>query len=183
MLYYILRPVAVFILIGNVIFTLTATLIVVLRCIAKSGILSLCLALAIPTLGFSKNVPEKPTRTHLKGIPAVVSKAKLPRGNHTASWYAKYGDDTDPWIHARTANGEAFDENAQTAASWIYPLGSIVRVTNKMNGKTVIVRINDRGPSKRLLKKGRTIDLSKGAFSKIADLKLGIIPIKTELIK
>jgi rare lipoprotein A len=96
----------------------------------------------------------------------------------TASWYGTTGDTTDPWKHTTTANGEHFNENALTAASWKYPLGSYVKVTNLRNHKSVIVRINDRGPGKHLYKKGRIIDLTRGSFQKIADLNDGVIKVK-----
>ena len=59
----------------------------------------------------------------------------------------------------RTASGERFDPGAMTAAHRTLPFGTKVRVTNSRNGRSVIVRINDRGP----FVKGRSIDLSSGA--------------------
>jgi rare lipoprotein A len=67
-----------------------------------------------------------------------------------ASWYA---------LTSRTASGERMNPAALTAAHRSLPFGTKVRVTNKRNGKSVIVRINDRGPFIR----GRIIDLSKAA--------------------
>lgn len=98
----------------------------------------------------------------------------------TASWYGIDDSTTDRWL---TASGMPFDENAMTAASYKYPLGSLVKVTNKANGGSVIVLINDRGPARRFRAKGRVIDLSRGAFKQIADLKTGIINVKVEKIK
>ena len=70
-----------------------------------------------------------------------------------ASWYG-------PNFHGgRTANGEIFDENALTAAHRTLPLPVNVRVTNLDNGKSIILRVNDRGP----YAKGRIIDVSKAA--------------------
>lgn len=93
-----------------------------------------------------------------------------------ASWYStetcKINRDPDcPMANGQSlyeaeANGELF------AASWFYPLGSFVRVTNLENKKSVIVRITDRGPAKRL---NRVIDLSKTAFKKIGNTKAGIL--------
>lgn len=78
-----------------------------------------------------------------------------PASASTASWYG-------PGFHGkRTASGEIFNQNALTAAHKTLPFGTKVRVTHK--GKSVIVRINDRGPFTR----GRTIDLSKAAARKI----------------
>lgn len=81
-----------------------------------------------------------------------------------------------------TASGEHFDENALTAAMWGVPFGTRVKVTNLENNMSIIVTINDRGPSKKLVRRGRVIDLSRGAFEKIADLKEGVIKIKVEVI-
>jgi rare lipoprotein A len=81
-----------------------------------------------------------------------------------------------------TASGEKFNHNDLTAAMWGVKFGTLVKVTNLDNGKSVIVRVNDRGPSKKLVKKGRIIDLSKGAFSKIASLKRGVVRVKVEVL-
>lgn len=97
---------------------------------------------------------------------------------YTASWYGVTGDTTDPWKHTLTASGQRFNENALTAASWKYPLGTRVRVTNMANGRSVVVLINDRGPGKHLYRKGRVIDLSRGSFEWIANLKSGVINVK-----
>ena len=80
----------------------------------------------------------------------------------------------------KTASGEKFDMNGLTAASNIYPLGTYVKVTNVKNDKSVIVKINDRGG---FSKYGRLLDMSKGAFSKIASVKQGIITVLIEVIK
>lgn len=80
-----------------------------------------------------------------------------------ASWYG-------PGFHGRkTANGEKFNMGAMTAAHKSMPFGTKLRVTNKRNGKTVVVRINDRGPFTR----GRMLDLSKAAASQIGMIKTG----------
>jgi rare lipoprotein A len=82
------------------------------------------------------------------------------RGNQVgkASWYG-------PGFHGKkTASGERFDENALTAAHPRLPLGTKVRVTHLGNGKTVEVRINDRGPHGG----GRIIDLSRAAAHRLA---------------
>jgi rare lipoprotein A len=59
------------------------------------------------------------------------------------------------------------------------PFGTIVKVTNKKNSKSVIVKINDRGPFVR----GRIVDLSGSAFSSIANLDAGVIEVKIEVIR
>lgn len=74
----------------------------------------------------------------------------------------------------RTASGETFDMNSFTAAHKTLPFGTIVEVTNLSNGKTVEVKINDRGP----FGAGRVIDLSSAAFEQLASLGTGIINVQ-----
>jgi len=82
-------------------------------------------------------------------------------------------------LNEYTASGERFNPSAMTAAMWDVPFGTRMKVTNVKNGKFVVVKINDRGPSRRL---NRVIDLSRGAFSKIADLDEGLIQVKLERV-
>jgi rare lipoprotein A len=77
-----------------------------------------------------------------------------------------------------TANGERFDQMALTAAHRSLPFGSIIRVTNRVNYKSVIVRINDRGP----FNKKRIIDLSKGAAIQIGLDDIGVGEVVLECI-
>lgn len=78
----------------------------------------------------------------------------------------------------KTASGEIFDMNKMTcAAIKEYPLGSKLKVTNIRNNKSVIVRVNDRGAFRKY---GRTLDLSRGAFDKIANLDRGVIKVSIE---
>ncbi len=79
----------------------------------------------------------------------------------------------------RTASGEKFNNNAMTAAHKSLPFGSKVQVTNVRNGKSVVVRINDRGPYVR----GRIIDLSKAAAKKIGIGHAGTVRVKLEVVK
>jgi rare lipoprotein A len=79
-------------------------------------------------------------------------------------------------VGGRTANGEAFSPEKLTAAHRTLPFGTMVRVTNLRNGRTVIVRINDRGP----FTKGRVIDLTPAAarelqFSGLAPVTLDVV--------
>ena len=83
------------------------------------------------------------------------------------------------WHGKKTANGEIFNENSLTAAHKTLPFGTKVKVTNLDNGKSVVVRINNRGP----YSKGRVIDLSKVAFSKIASTSKGVTRVKLEVAK
>jgi len=78
----------------------------------------------------------------------------------------------------KTASGERFDQSANTAAHKKLPFGTKVKVTNVKNGKSVIVRINDRGPFVR----GRIIDLSRSAFSSIGNTSTGVIDVKIKVV-
>lgn len=75
------------------------------------------------------------------------------------------------------ANGKVFNENALTCACRLYPLGTMLKITNIENGKSVIVKVTDR-IGKRFAKS--RIDLSKKAFQNIASLKKGLIKISVE---
>lgn len=82
-------------------------------------------------------------------------------------------------FHGRkTANGERFDQGKLTAAHRSLPFGTRVKVTNTQNGKTVVVRVNDRGP----FVKGRIIDLSSSAFKSIASLNAGVVPVRIQVM-
>jgi peptidoglycan lytic transglycosylase len=74
----------------------------------------------------------------------------------------------------RTANGERYDPDELTAASKTLPLGSLVEVTNPATGKSVMVRINDRGPHVR----GRSLDLSKRAAEELGITSRGVARLK-----
>jgi len=76
----------------------------------------------------------------------------------------------------KTASGERFDQHALTAAHRSLPFGSRVRVTNLRNDKSVVVRINDRGPYAR----GRIIDLSQQAAGRLDMLRAGVVPVRVE---
>ena len=90
----------------------------------------------------------------------------------TASWYG-------PGFHGnRTSSGEIYDQNDLTAAHPTLPLGTRVVVTNLQNGRSVDVRINDRGP----FVKGRTIDLSYAAARSIGMLGPGTAPVRIEVL-
>ena len=91
----------------------------------------------------------------------------------SASWYG-------PGLHGRrTAAGEVFDQNGLTAAHRRLPLGTRVRVTNLTNGRSVDVRINDRGPFAR----GRTIDLSYGAARALRLVGRGTAPVRIQVLR
>ncbi|MFV9682641.1 septal ring lytic transglycosylase RlpA family protein [Pseudomonas sp. NY15367] len=78
----------------------------------------------------------------------------------------------------RTASGERFDQNALTAAHRTLPFGTRVRVTNLNNERSVILRINDRGPFVR----GRVIDVSHAAAVRLDMLRAGVVPVRVEAL-
>ncbi|RJL34683.1 septal ring lytic transglycosylase RlpA family protein [Bailinhaonella thermotolerans] len=132
---------------------------------------------ATPTAAPSPSATAEP-KTEPKAAPkpkAVVKPKKkkttrvLSSGSCQASFY---------WEGQMTANGERFNPSALTAAHKTLPFNSRVRVTNPSNGKSVVVRINDRGP----FISGRCLDLSRAAFTKIGDPGAGVMPVKYEVL-
>jgi rare lipoprotein A len=84
------------------------------------------------------------------------------------------------------ANGQKFNPDKLTAASWFYPLGTRVRVTvnsSNFESRSVLVTITDRGPAKRLVKQGRVIDLGRAAFQKLAHPDLGLVEVVVEPVE
>jgi rare lipoprotein A len=91
-----------------------------------------------------------------------------------ASWYGGS-------LHGGpTASGERFNKNAMTAAHRTLPMQTRVRVTNKRNGRSVVVRINDRGP---FGKKTRIIDVSEAAARQLGMIEAGVVPVRLEVVK
>lgn len=89
-----------------------------------------------------------------------------------ASWYG-------PSFHGKlTSNGETYNMHSMTAAHKTLPMNTIVRATNQNNNRSVIVRINDRGP----FVESRIIDLSKKAANELDMIKTGTAPIKLEIL-
>ena len=115
-----------------------------------------------------------PARQH-KPKPATKSthaKRARPYQVGTASWYGSYFDGKE------TASGEPFDMYDLTAAHPTLPLGTFVKVTNLRNGKSVVVRVNDRGP----VVEGRIIDLSYQAACVLHLEHQGIQEVRLDLV-
>lgn len=111
----------------------------------------------IPRPKLPKEISLGPVRISLNGL---------------ASWYG-------PGFHGRrSASGERFNQNALTAAHRSLPFGTKVRVTNKRNGRSIVVRINDRGPHVR----GRIIDLSAAAARTLGVMQSGVAPVRVEVL-
>ena len=109
-----------------------------------------------------------------------VSAAPSIRYNRSgkASWYSRHS----PGVNKRTANNEIFDDQDLTCAIWGVSFNRHIRVTNTNNGKSIIVRVNDRGPHPRFVREGRIIDLTEQAFSRLGATKNGLIPVEIEFL-
>jgi rare lipoprotein A len=112
----------------------------------------------------------------------IAYAAEIPPATGTATYYTIASCLKESGQY-RMANGSLLDDEKYTAASWFFSFGDKVKVINRSNGKFVIVTITDRGPAKRLVRRGKIIDLSKAAFQALADLRQGVIPVKVEKIK
>jgi rare lipoprotein A len=123
-----------------------------------SGLVTGCAALLVASA-----TGQAPAFTD--GLPAWSEQGRV-------SWYG-------PGFHGRTtANGEVFDKNALTMAHRSLAFGSEVRVTNLANGRSVIVRVNDRGPYVR----GRIADLSRAAAQELGFVDDGVVAARIELL-
>ena len=89
-----------------------------------------------------------------------------------ASYYSK------KWTGRRTASGHRIHHDSMTCAHRTYPYGTLLKVTNKKNGRQVVVRVTDRGPFGR----GRIVDLSWGAAKAIGMLAAGVVPVTVERV-
>lgn len=123
---------------------------------------TIALALAIlPVLA-----TDGPAQAQRAEVPVYVQKG-------VASWYG-------PGFHGRrTASGDRFNQHELTAAHKHLPLGTRATVTNLRNGRTVEVKINDRGPYVR----GRIIDLSREAAERLGMRQSGVTPVRVEVIE
>lgn len=126
----------------------------------KSVIRVTLASLVAASLAFSPGLAMAGGKTHHRVI------------SGTASWYG-------PGFNGRrTANGERYNMHALTAAHKTLPFGTKVKVTNRRTGKSVIVRINDRGPYVR----SRVIDLSRTAARDIGLIATGTAPVTLEVL-
>jgi rare lipoprotein A len=141
----------------------------------------------VPTVPLSRELPPTPATSIMTPTPALESRrpgllnfkrveSSLAKLKHVSSGLATwYGQVLD---NHRTASGERFDCTKLTAASNTLPFGTRVKVTNLKNGRSVVVRINDRG----LLDPGHVIDISSAAAERIGLLKMGIAPVHLDVL-
>jgi rare lipoprotein A (peptidoglycan hydrolase) len=134
--------------------------------IAALGLTALCLSACVSP---SPDVQPSPLASPV----TPVEEEKLPRFAQTglASWYMRTAKMT------RTANGEKLGADKMTAAHRSLPMDTIVRVTNLQNGRSIHVRINDRGP----FVGGRVIDLSRDAAARLGMKDDGVAPVRLEV--
>lgn len=121
------------------------------------------------TLIIEEKIEEGPKKYSIEDYEVVEGTRQVGQ----ATYYAKkfHGN--------RTTSGERFSLYEYTAAHRTLPFGTLVKVTNRANGKSVIVRINDRGP----FSKGRILDLSPVAFEEIGSLKTGVLNVTLEVVE
>jgi rare lipoprotein A len=105
-------------------------------------------------------------KTNYRNVPVVDTAV-----GH-ASFYS------DKFIGKKTASGEIFSQDKLTCAHNTYPLGSKVRVTNLKNGKTIVLKVNDRLHHRN----PRLVDLTRAGATKLGFHKSGIVKVKVELI-
>jgi len=138
------------------------------------------ISLVLVTVGFiswtdssaSENVGAEKISVSKDAKPNVSNVNFEEIGTMVASWYG-------PGFHGRlTANGETYNQMALTAAHKELPFGTFLRITNQKNGKSAVVRINDRGP----YIEGRDLDLSKGTAIALGMVQRGVIKVKVEEI-
>jgi rare lipoprotein A len=108
---------------------------------------------------------------------ALSSRAAVPEQEGYATYLAR------SFHGKRSASGETFDERRLVAAHRTLPFGSVVRVTNVQNGRSVTVRIVDRGPYGQNYREGTIIDLSRAAARRLRMLRDGQVPARVEVLK
>ena len=132
-------------------------------------------ALLLATASLSQAQPASaPAATASSPDPAAAP-AKASSADSSDGKVAHYGR---KFAGRKTASGERFNPNAMTMAHKTLPFGTMVRVTNLKNKKSVVVRVNDRGPSTPDL----VGDLTTGAARKIGMLRSGVIDAKLEVV-
>lgn len=120
-------------------------------------------------------------RVHTAALAAIVGAGLLVPAASAEEGYASFYD--EDFEGKETASGERFDPDLLTAAHPKHPPGTILRVTNLENGKSVRVRVTDRGPAKSARREGVVVDLSEAAAEKLAMERDGKARVSVEVEK
>jgi rare lipoprotein A (peptidoglycan hydrolase) len=135
---------------------------------------TIAIGFAVATTMFGCSQQPAPQYQYSSSLPSRISPSVRPPGRlEVASWYGP------GFVGHVTSDGEAFNPNELTAASKTLPIGSRVLVTNPENGRSVVVRINDRGP----YVKGRNLDLSHSAAQKIGLCAEGVGHVRVRVLR
>lgn len=146
------------------------------------------LALAIAaTLPAQAQAPAAPPKAETASAPASAPQAvtpapaaapvakPAPAANAMEGLAAYYSNRLNG---RRTASGKVFNQSKLTAAHQTLPFGTKVKVTNTKNNRSVVVVVNDRGPTQA----GRVVDLSRAAASQLRMVRAGLVPVKLEIV-
>jgi rare lipoprotein A (peptidoglycan hydrolase) len=141
----------------------------VLRYTTRNAGLLLAISFLVATAIFGCSTQPVPQNQYISPAPSQTSSSVPGRGKlEVASWYG-------PGFRGHlTSDGEIYNPKELTAASKTLPIGTRVRVTNPGNGRSVVVRINDRGPYVR----GRNLDLSRSAARRIGMIGKGVCRVR-----
>lgn len=134
----------------------------------------------------SPTASPTPTKTTAKTAKSAAAKHVRHRARHSSAARASSdkvvgGGSCEASFYSEgqmTASGEAFDPGEMTAAHKTLPFGTRIRVTNKNNGESAVVRINDRGP----YVSGRCLDLSTAAMRAVGGMGSGVIPVRYQIL-
>ena len=144
-----------------------------------AGVLAVSTRTVLADVRFSRSAATAPLAGPTASTTPALITPRKPLETETihalhglASWYGGV------FNGRRTASGERFDMYAMTACHPTLPFGSLVRVVNLNNGRSVVVRITDRG----YLYEGRVLDLSYGAAQRLAMTKPGLVPVQMQVL-
>ena len=134
-----------------------------------------------PSRAQKKLVTYMPSSNSLKGVFQSIPRVKSRKSTSSVKkvQYGKASYYAHKFNGRKTASGERFNMNAMTCAHPKLPFGTLVRVTNQGNGRSVVLRVNDRGP----YKKGRIVDVSLAAAKKLGMMSRGTASVKLEVLK
>jgi rare lipoprotein A len=143
------------------------------RSTARNAGLTIAICFVVATTMFGCSAQRAPQTQYSSPAPSRSYSSVPPRGRlEVASWYGP------GFVGHVTSDGEIYNPKELTAASKTLPIGSRVRVTNPDNGRSVVVRINDRGPYVR----GRSLDLSRSAARRIGMTSEGVCHVRVSAV-